>query len=148
MFHKRYICSVIFDPGNPIVALCAEGIGKNDLSERLLYIEKAWNSASSDIEKCVSAHFMGHVIADLSEKLKWQHLALEYALKSDNLHGKQSLSTLYLHIGKIYLDMGLKMRATEYLQLAYSEALHIENTKYNAKIKQGILAAMQKLLIS
>jgi len=143
----RYICSVIFDPGNPIVALCAEGIGKNDLSERLFYIEKAWSSASSDIEKCVSAHFMGHVIADLSEKLKWQHLALDFALKPDNLQGKQYLSTLYLHIGKSYLDMGLKMRASEYLQLAYTEALYLENTKYNTKIKQGILAAMQKLLI-
>lgn len=139
---------MIFDPGNPIVALCAEGIGKNDLSERIFYIEKAWKSATTDMEKCVSAHFMGHVIQDLSEKLKWQHLALDYALHPDNSQGKHYLSTLYLHIGKSYLDMGLKMRASEYLQLAFAEALSIENTKYNNKIKQGILAAMQKLLLS
>lgn len=90
---------------------------------------------------------MGHVIQDLSEKLKWQHLALDYALNPDNIDGKKYLATLYLHIGKSYLDMGLKLRASEYLQLAYSEALTIENTKYNNKIKQGILSAMQKLLL-
>ena len=137
---------MLFDPENRIVQLCAEGITSRDLSQKTTLIEMAWKEASSDMEKCLSAHYMGRIKADLSDRLDWDNLALEFAMKLPENTIATFLPSLYLNIGKNYHDMGLRLKASEFYQLAYSKALILDNDTYGKKIKSNIIKAMEQLL--
>lgn len=137
---------MLFDPENRIVQLCAEGITSRDLSHRFTLIERAWKEATNDMEKCLSAHYMGRIKADLSDRLNWDNLALEYAMNLPENTIATFLPSLYLNIGKNYYDMGLRLKACEYYQLAFSKALILDNGPYGKKIKSSIIKAMETLL--
>ncbi len=137
---------MLFDPENRIVQLCAEGITSRDLSHKVALIERAWKEATSDMEKCVSAHYMGRIRVELSDRLNWDNLALEYAMKLPENTIATFLPSLYLNIGKNYHDMGLRLKASEYYQIAFGKALILDNGPYGKKIKSSILKAMETLL--
>ncbi len=137
---------MLFDPENSIVQLCAEGITSRDLSHRQTLIEKAWKEATNDTEKCLSAHYMGRILADVNERLKWDILALDFALKIPENTIATFLPSLYLNIGKNYDEMGLRIKASEYYQQAFSKSMILKNDPYGKKIKSNIIRSMEALL--
>ena len=137
---------MLFDPNNPVVQLCLEGMTSRDVSAKHVLIEKAWNMASNNEEKCLAAHYMGRIKVDLSERMQWDNQALDFAkqLASETLAG--FYPTLYLMIGKNYEDMGLRLKASEYYQSAYSAAIGLPNDSYGKTIKKNVLIALERLL--
>jgi rifampin ADP-ribosylating transferase len=137
---------MLFDPENRIVQLCAEGITSRDVSRRHTLIEKAWKEASNDTEKCLSAHYMGRIMAGASDRLNWDNQALDFALNIPENTIATFLPSLYLNIGKDYDELGLRLKACEYYQIAYTKALILDNDPYGKKIKSSIIKAMETLL--
>jgi hypothetical protein len=137
---------MVFDPDNAVVKLCLDGITSRDLSAKNVLIQEAWNLASNSEEKCLAAHYMGRLFVDLNERMKWDNDALEFAkqLPHETIAGFYPI--LYLMIGKNYEDMGLKLKASEYYQNAYSAAIGLPNDNYGKTTKKKVVTALERLL--
>lgn len=98
-----------FNPNNTIVKLCIQGMGmeENDKpQEAVKLFLQAWNEASNDLEKFLAAHFVARYQKNVSDKLKWEESALQFALKINNDTVKSALPSLYLNIAECYEDLG------------------------------------------
>src|SRR5277367_5389907 len=97
-----------FDPDNKIVKLCAEGMmaeGRGQMEAAKALFLQAWHESESDFEKFTAAHFVARHQENVSDKLKWDELALEMAKKIKDESIKSSYPSLYLNIGKCYEDL-------------------------------------------
>ena len=97
-----------FDPNNPIVKLCLQGIaleekGKPEEASRVFL--QAWNEATNDFEKFIAAHYIARHQANVIDKLKWLETALQFALKINNDSITGAFPSLYLNIAKCYEDL-------------------------------------------
>ena len=73
-----------FNPSNNVVKLCLQGMGmeeKGKLEEASKLFLQAWNEATYDFEKFISAHYVAQHQKNVSDKLKWLEMALQFALK-------------------------------------------------------------------
>jgi hypothetical protein len=98
-----------FNPGNPVVKLCLQGMGmeekgKHEEAARLFL--QAWNEATDDFEKFTAAHYVARHQENISDKLKWHETALQFALSINNDTVNSAVASLYLNIAKCYEDLG------------------------------------------
>jgi hypothetical protein len=76
-----------FNPNNNVVKLCLQGMGmeeKGKLEKASKLFLQAWNEATYDFEKFISAHYVARYQKNVSDKLKWLETALQFALKINN----------------------------------------------------------------
>jgi rifampin ADP-ribosylating transferase len=112
-----------FNPNNPVVRLCLQGMameekGKpEEASKRFL---QAWNEATSDLEKFISAHYVARHQKNVSDQLKWLETALQFALKVNNDSVKSAFPALYSNIAKCYEDLNDPDKAKKNDELATS----------------------------
>jgi hypothetical protein len=110
-----------FSPNNKIVKLCLQGIGQEESGKAeeagKLFLQ-AWNEATHDFEKFISAHYLARYQKNASDKLKWLETALRLALKINNDSVKSALPALYSDIAKCYEDLNDPDRAKENSELA------------------------------
>jgi hypothetical protein len=137
-----------FEPNNTIVKLCAEGMnkeadGKNE--EASLLFEKAWNEASNDQERFIAAHYLARHQKNVDDKLKWDQLALELALKSDVESVKAYYPSLYLNVAKCYEDLGNMEFARRNYEVANSYAMFLPEDGYGKMIKSGIASGIARM---
>ena len=137
-----------FKQDNKVVQLCAKGMemeGEKNLPEAIRYFDEAWNIASNDFEKFTAAHYVARHQKNVSEKLKWDKLALEHALKIDDVGMKETLPSLYLNIGKCYEDLGDLENAKSNYQTALSFEGFLPANGYGKIIKAGISNAIDRV---
>lgn len=135
-----------FDPNNPIVKLCAEGMNIEGESDKALQLfQQAWNESTNNFEKFISAHYLARQQKSIGDKLKWDEIALNAAIKVDNEEIKTSFPSLYLNIGKCYEDLKDFEKATENYQLALSYADYLPNDGYGKMIKSGIMNGLERV---
>lgn len=135
-----------FDPNNKIVQLCAGGmeLEATKPEEAKALFMHAWNTSTNDLEKCIAAHYVARHQPSTEEKLHWDKMALEFALKINDSHIKLYYSSLYLNIAKCYEDMNDHDNAS----INYQNALLYENNLpengYGQMIRSGIRQAMAR----
>jgi hypothetical protein len=109
------------DPNDPVVQLCAagmeaEGAGDIDLARGLF--EEAWDTATTEYQGCIAAHYMARNQPDPADTLKWNERCLTLA----NAVGDESVAAVYpsayLNIGSTLEQLGRWQAAEE----AYVEA--------------------------
>lgn len=112
-----------FNPKNTIVRLCLQGIGmeKKDKQEEAgkLFLQ-AWNEATNDFEKFISAHYVARHQKNTSDKLQWLETDLRLALKINDDTVKSAFSPLYAHIATCYEDLGDPDKSKKNHELALS----------------------------
>jgi hypothetical protein len=112
-----------FSPTNKVVKLCLQGMGQEEngkAEEAGKLFLQAWNEATLDFEKFISAHYLARYQKDASEKLKWLETALRFALKINNDSVKSALPALYSDIAKCYEDLNDPGQAAKNSELAAS----------------------------
>ncbi len=113
-----------FNPKNKIVQLCLQGMGmaEKELPEEAskLFFQ-AWNEATYDFEKFISAHYVARYQKNTSEKLEWLETALKYALKIHDDTVSSALPSLYSNIAKCYDDINEPDEARKNYELAASD---------------------------
>ena len=137
-----------FKQDNKVVQLCAKGMemeGQKKLPEAISYFDEAWNIASNDFEKFTAAHYVARHQINVSEKLNWDKLALEHALKIDDVGIKETFPSLYLNIGKCYEDLGDLENAKSNYQKALSFECFLPENGYGKIIKAGISNAIDRV---
>ena len=112
-----------FNPNNNIVKLCVQGM---DLEEKgkpeeagKLFIH-AWNEATNDFEKYLASYYVARHQKNVSDKLKWLEISLQFALKINNDSVKSAFPSLYSNIAKCYEDLSDPDKAKKNYELAAS----------------------------
>ncbi len=136
-----------FDPENPIVQLCARGMeleGDNP-QEALKLFQQAWNEASTDWEKFTSAHYIARHQESVTDKLKWDQVALDIALKLEDDSVQSVLPSLFLNVGKCYEDLGNAAKAREKYEQGLSFTGFLPDDGYGKLIHGGLLNGIERL---
>ncbi|MGZ3749891.1 MAG: hypothetical protein ACXVB0_13760 [Mucilaginibacter sp.] len=139
-----------FDPNNKVVKLCAEGMileGDGRPIDALRLFEQAWNIATDDYERFTAAHYVARQQADIVNKLKWDEIALSFALKIPNENANSTLSSLYLNVAKAHEDLKDFEKAMVNYQLAMSFTKYLPNDGYGNMIKGGIRNGIERIKI-
>ena len=112
-----------FNPNNSIVKLCllgAEMQSKGEWEKANQFFIQAWNDASYDFEKFISAHFLARHQRDPAGKLQWFETALQLALKINDDTVHSALPFLYAEIATCHEDLGHSDQAVENREMAVS----------------------------
>lgn len=137
-----------FDPDNPIIKLCADGMaleGEGKRAQAAKLFEQAWQRAATDFEKFTAAHYVARHQDSVANKLKWDETALDCALRMPGDDINAALSSLYLNIAKDHEDLGDFVNARENYQLALSFADFLPDDGYGNMIRGGIKSGTERV---
>ena len=137
-----------FDPDNKIVKLCIHGMdleheGKNEEAAGIFL--KAWSLAGDDTEKFTAAHYVARHQQTIADKLAWDEVALNLALKIKEEQLKAAYPSLYLNIAKGYEDLKDYAKAKEHYKLALKFTEFLLNDGYGRMIKEGINQGLKRV---
>jgi rifampin ADP-ribosylating transferase len=112
-----------FSPNNPVVKLCLQGMameetGKPEEASKLFL--QAWNDATNDFEKFISAYYVARHQNNVSDRLKWLETALHFALTINNDTVKSAFPSLYSRIAQCYEELSDPDQAKKHDALATS----------------------------
>jgi tetratricopeptide (TPR) repeat protein len=139
---------MLFDPENPIVRLCAEGMElelKQQFAEAGRLFAKAWENATTDLEKFIAAHYVARHQQSVSDKLKWDETALAFALQIRDSGMQANYPSLYLNIAKCYEDLDEISSARNHYELALSYSQYLPDNGYGQIILTGIRNGIERL---
>lgn len=137
-----------FDPENPINKLCAEGMmaeGEADHAKAAALFQQAWDEASEPIEKLTAAHYLARHQNSVADKLKWDEIALDFALSIPGEEIKTVYPSLYLNIGKCHEDLGDFTKAIENYQLASDFTGYLPDDGFGNMLKAGISNGIKRV---
>jgi rifampin ADP-ribosylating transferase len=137
-----------FDPSNRVVKFCTEGMDLegqgNPIAARALFIQ-AWNEASNDFEKFIAAHYVARHQDTVSEKLRWDEMALYFALRTETQSTNGALPSLYLNIAKCHEDLGDMIKAKAIYEIAWSLVRSLPDDGYGNMIRAGVKAGLERV---
>ena len=138
-----------FDSNNKVIQLCAKGMemetNQKPGEAQTLFLQ-AWNEATNDFEKFTAAHYVARHQKSIQDKLKWDEIALAFALKINDSSMAANYPSLYLNIAKCYEDLKDFDNAQKNYQVALSYADLLPDNGYGQIIKSGIKNGIQRLL--
>jgi hypothetical protein len=136
------------DPNNPVVKLCAAGIGAEMAGRRdeaaKLY-QDAWNAKTNDFEACIAAHYVARLQTTPQDVLHWNSEALRLAESANDAEVTQFLPSLYLNLGKSHEDLGNFTDAKRFYLLAEKEAGILPDGDYTETVKRGIRGGLERI---
>ena len=131
-----------FDTNNNVVKLCAQGMeleGEGKKEEAFKIFNLAWDEAANDFEKFTAAHYLARHQRSVTDKLKWDEIALSFALKINDENVKGTYPSLYLNIGKCHEDLNDFDNARKNYEVANSFTGFLSDDGYSKMIKGGII---------
>jgi dihydrofolate reductase len=137
-----------FDTNNKVVKLCSEGMeleGHGRKKEAFKLFQQAWDESSTDFEKFTSAHYVARHQENVQDKLKWDEIALNLALKINDENVKGALPSLYLNIAKCHEELNDLQNARLNYNLALSYSNLLPEDGYGNMIKGGIKNGIERL---
>lgn len=112
-----------FSPNNNVVKLCLQGMGmeeKGEPAEAGRLFLQAWNEATNDFERFISAHYIARHQGNTRDKLKWLETALRLALSINNDALKSAFPPLYSNIAQCHEHLDNPDEAKRNYELAAS----------------------------
>src|ERR1700741_4703513 len=112
-----------FNPANNIVRLCLQGMmaeEKGQPQEANKIFLQAWNEATNDFEKFLTAYYVARHQENVSDKLKWTETTLQFAVKINDEAVKAAFPALYSELAKCYEALNDHEQAQKSQELAVS----------------------------
>lgn len=103
------------------IMLCAEGTQlefQGHIDEARQRFAEAWDCATDEYEKCVAAHYVGHLAQIPAEALFWHQTALDHANRADAVLVESFFPSLYVNLGHAYEQTGDAAQAKYFYDLA------------------------------
>lgn len=132
-----------FDPENPVNQLCAQGMMEVEPETARVLFQQAWDQARSDAEKFTAAHYLARQQPTIADKLRWDELALEYALRVAD--APEVYPSLYLNIAKGHEDLGDLIQAKTNYEMALSYTDVLPDDGYSHMIRGGIQNGLARI---
>ncbi|MEO6760479.1 MAG: hypothetical protein ABIO24_13555 [Saprospiraceae bacterium] len=136
-----------FDPSNPIVQLCAQGMAleaEGKIPEAHQLFQQAWEAATNDFEAFTAAHFLARNQPDAPSNLHWNLEALHRAQAIPDESVQSYLPSLYLNVGKSHEQMDDLEQAVGYYRQAAEHSHLLPIGPYGDMIKSGISSALAR----
>jgi hypothetical protein len=129
------------DPDNPIVKLCVQGMeaefkGKHD--EASLLFMQAWDQSRDDYEACIAAHYVARHQTAPEDTLRWNQESLDRANAVNDARVLGFYPSLYLNMAKAHEDLGDRLRARSFYELASAKANSLSEGRYGDMVRDGI----------
>jgi hypothetical protein len=146
----QLFCSMLYDPDNPVVQLCARGIEKEASDPSMaaeLYL-RAWEEASSPLEACTAAHYLARVQSDPGASLRWNLVALEKAELIAGGEIEAIYPSLHLNVAYGYEQKGdpvNREKALKHYLLAQRACGALASDGYGGMIRKGIEAGLERM---
>ena len=105
----------------PAVKLCQEGTQlefAGQLDEAQQRFADAWHCATDDYEKCIAAHYIGHLAQTPDELLFWHKTSLAHAQQTNPKLVEPFMPSLYVNLGHAYEKIGETEKANHFYDLA------------------------------
>lgn len=105
----------------PAVKLCSEGTQlefQGQLDAARQRFAEAWAIAADDYEKCVAAHYVGHLAQTAEARLFWHKTALAHANRAEPAQVASFRPSLYVNLGHAYEESGALAEAEHFYELA------------------------------
>jgi hypothetical protein len=112
-----------FSPSNQIVQLCIQGMAMEEkglLEEARMIFLQAWENASENLEKFISAYYLSRHQPDVADRLHWLKTAVALALQINIELVESAFPVLYSEMATCYEDLGLLEEAKTYHALSAS----------------------------
>ena len=139
---------ITMDPDNPIIRLCAEGMGEQALGNReaaeALFM-RAWSEASDDFEACVAAHYLARCGEDEAAAFHWNEVALIRADRVDDERVRDFYPSLHLNMGYSYELRGDRVSARTHYLYAAARIAGLPEEPYTVMIRKGIEAGLERV---
>jgi hypothetical protein len=136
------------DPENPVVKLCAAGIGAEMAGRRdeaaHLY-QEAWDARTSDFESCIAAHYLARLQNTPQDALHWNAEALRFADAASDSSLRDFFPSLYLNLGKSHEDLENFAEAKKFYLLAETSVSALPDGQYAEIVKRGIRGGLERL---
>jgi len=139
---------MLFDPQNSINQLCAQGMqleGEAKPEEAAKLFRQAWDEAMNTAEKFIAAHYVARQQNNVSDKLKWDEIALKLSFEIDSPELNAVFPSLYLNVAKCYEDLNDFDRAAENYQLAFQHCKFLPEDGYGNMIRSGIECGIERV---
>lgn len=101
--------STMFDPNNNIIKLCMRGIAckeEGNTEKAVQLFHQAWQEATNDFEKFISAYHLGGVQTNAKDAVHWLRRSLACALRIEDMGIKSALPRLYDQIAQCFEALG------------------------------------------
>jgi rifampin ADP-ribosylating transferase len=112
-----------FNPNNPIVRLCLQGMAMEDAGrpkDAIQVFLQAWNEATNDLERFLAAYYVARHQAAAPDRLRWLQTSLAAAQKINDDAVKAAFPSLYEKIALCHDELGEPDKANERRELAHS----------------------------
>lgn len=114
-----------FNPGNPVVKLCLQGMMLEDSGKPeeagTLFLQ-AWNEAANDFEKFTASYYVARTQSDLHSSIQWLETAIQLARQLNNDTVRAAFSLLYTRLAESYKEAGDEEQAQKNAALAAASA--------------------------
>lgn len=137
-----------FTEDNRIVQLCAKGIeleGQGEFAAARDLFNEAWTAAATDFEKLTAAHYVARHQRNVSDKLTWDKIALQHALRINDAAVRETLPSLHLNIGKGYEDLREFETAATHYRTGLSFAGSLPDNGYGRMIEAGLQNGLERV---
>lgn len=101
--------------------LCIRGTEeelRRDLAAARRTYAEAWESARTDLDRCIAAHYVGHLTEDLESQLEWHRRALDLAARCDAADVTDFHPSLHACLGRTLRALGRVSEAAPFEQRA------------------------------
>ena len=112
-----------FDPRNEAIQLCVQGIAleeNGDIVKAAKLYQTAWDKAANDLERYLSAYFIGRSERDPAIGIEWFGKALNIANSIDSEAARSALPAIYAATAECYDELGDAENAKKIHDLAHS----------------------------
>ena len=137
------------DPANPVVKLCAAGIGAEmagHANEARAAYAAAWDGATDAYERAIAAHYVARLVESEEERKRWNAVALEEALRvADPQRITTFLPSLHLNLGHSYESLGDLDAARDQYRRGRVSVVALGDDPYAAVVRGGLDAAEQRI---
>ncbi len=115
-----------FDPSNEIVKICLKAMmveidSETDKSNKLVaknLLKDGYEKSTSEMEKVVTAYFIGKIEDKVEEKVRWFNIALDEAIICSDNGVRSTISTLYNDLALAYMKISEMDIAKKYTELS------------------------------
>lgn len=135
-----------FDPENPIVKLCGQGMMlESDPEAAHRLFQQAWDEATNPFEQFIAAHYIARQQPTIADKLHWDQVALEAAQNANDETLHAAFPSLYLNLAKCYEDLQDFGTARKHYLLAESFTPFLTEDGYSHMIRSGIQSGLKRV---
>lgn len=125
--------------------MMAEGEGRPDDARRL-FID-AWESAATDYEASIAAHYVARYQENPHDVLYWNRLAVERADRVTDESVREFYPSLYLNLAHSYEQTGERAEALRYYNLADDSLDDLPPGPYTDLVRKGVAAGLERAVV-